>query len=185
MKTLWIISLLTPLLAFGSIYEKVDANGHVIYSDQPFENSKKISLGGETNEHITSKIISVKSTFEKIKSDFLGTDIQKQKTKSFSYKNLQITTPKVEESFWNVTNIAVQVSPEPKLNDEHNIQLYLNNSPLEETNKNGQFNLKNLVRGEHTITAYIVDNSGKKLLESSPVKFFVHRKSVQPQPLIH
>lgn len=182
MKTFYLIALLIPSLALGAIYERIDANGHATYSDTPFKHSKKLRLGDDSQSDIKNHLTYVSSTFEKVKNELFGDNNNKQNDKLPNYKTLQILSPKAEQTFWNATDIAVNVEPNPKLMDEHNIQLFLDNTPLEKTDNTGQFNLKNLHRGEHTVKAVIVDASGNQLLASAPVKFFVHRKTAQQHP---
>lgn len=159
-----IILLTPPCLADTQTYRTVDEQGRVIFSDKPLPNSKVIDI----------KEVQTISP-ERVRNFRLR---PRKTTQERNYTNIAIINPKNEQAFAgeNANSITVSIATEPALDSRRKdkLVLYLDGQNYAES-ASASFTLTGLHRGEHTIKADIVSNSGAILKRSNSVKFSVFR----------
>jgi hypothetical protein len=168
----WIISLLFVCLPVSAeIYRWIDNEGNVIYSDQPNPKAEQIELSPTTTYSPTVTVQPEINIVEEKSEDDLPVP---------PYE-LRIVSPGQNESIWvNSGNLSVTLIVEPVLDVERQDKIRLLLDGLEVgVQASTTFQLKELSRGQHQLSAEVVDNSGKTLIQASSVTFQLHRASVQ------
>ena len=147
----------------AEIFRNVDSNGNITFSDQPNDESKKVELSPINSQ-----------PFPK------GRAVPTKKQEAANpYTSLNITSPGNDTTIpTGQMTVPVNVSVMPKLRAGHLIQLFLNGnihgSPASPT----ALKLTGLHRGEHSISAAVIDKKGKAVINSNTVTIHVKRASV-------
>lgn len=172
MKNILLISFFTVALAFANIavavlYKGVDAEGNVIYSDQPFSDAEKF----------TPPPISV---MDAAKTKVEETKVVEEKPAEFKYINFDIISPKNNETIQNAFEVAVSLRIRPELNiaQGHNIWMLMNGKPVMKNLQSPSFKIEGLERGANELQAQIRDKSGKIVVRTRTTIIFVHQASV-------
>lgn len=172
MKNILLAGFLTVALVFVNIagavlYKGVDADGNVIYSDQPFHDAEKF----------TPPPISV---MDAAKTNVEKTETVEEKAVEFKYINFDIISPKNNETVQNAFEVAVSLRIRPPLNlaEGHNVWMLLNGKPVMKNVQSTSFKVEGLERGANELQAQIRDKGGKIVVRTRTTVFFVHQASV-------
>ncbi len=172
MKNTLLTSFLLPALIFANIagaalYKGVDAEGNVVYSDQPFD----------TAEKFTPPSISVMDA-AKTKTD--KTKKVEEKPAEFKYTSFDIISPKNNQTIQNESEVAVSLKIKPGLNiaKNHSIRMLVNGKPVIKNTQSLSFKVEGLERGANELQAQIRDESGKVVARTRTTVIFVHLASV-------
>ncbi|QLQ33205.1 MAG: DUF4124 domain-containing protein [Candidatus Thiothrix singaporensis] len=170
--------LLFLLLVFGlscfsaqaEIYRWVDAQGNVMYGDNP---PKK-----EAAKPVALPLLTVADSFAP-KQQAQQEEAPKQgQDESEAYSDFKITSPAAEDAVRsNDGAVAVSLSLKPKLKAGDGIVLYLDSKQVA-AGESLSFNLTEVERGEHSVFAVLNDAKGNIIQNTEPVKFSVLRHSV-------
>lgn len=167
------------VLTFGhanNFYKWKDARGNIQYGDKPPPgvNAKPMSMPAIT------VIDNYADQWKPMnpETDLMTDDIKPQKTTApaSSYDVLKFIAPKANQSIRaNDGDVSAMISVKPPLKDGHKIAFYLDGKEVSKGNSRTS-NFKNLPRGEHTVSARILDKNGREIKNSS-VSFSVLRFS--------
>jgi hypothetical protein len=92
------------------------------------------------------------------------------------YQQLQIASPQNGSAFWSgAGEVTIKVMVQPPLQEGHRLRVYLDQELAGET---PTLTLTNVNRGTHEVYAEIVDQAGRRLIESPKISFTLHRPSV-------
>ncbi|HSR62537.1 MAG TPA: DUF4124 domain-containing protein [Gammaproteobacteria bacterium] len=157
----------------AEVYRSVDEDGNVIFSDQPSPGAEEIRI---------DKIQTIDAP--SVKSRGTGSLSSDKKDDSDEYTSVAIQSPGSGEAIsandGNIT-VSVSVAPKLKVRNGHQVVVYLDgNEATQGTSM--QFNLENLNRGSHSLSAAVVDGKGNEKIRSAPISFTIHRHSVQHKP---
>ena len=168
--------------ASGRIYKTVDENGNVVFTDVPPSNGDRAAISvEEPNTFTTSEALPREDWIvEPKEGDEEGS---KREERTLAYRALTVTNPVDDSSVReNAGNVSVTVLPAPDLQSGHRIRLLLDGSPQQEGNQT-TFQLNNLDRGTHSLSAEIVDADGQVLFAGGASTFHLQRHSLsQPRP---
>lgn len=155
----------TATLAAAQIYQWTDRNGEMHFSDTPQKGAKRINLPPVQTFPAPQVVTPVDNS-----------DTQEEKKKN-TYKSISIIEPANEStSRDNQGRVPVLVETSPPLKPGDKIQILLDGKPIGKPQDSTSFLLSNVLRGEHTITAAIVNEAGDSLLKSKePILLFMHR----------
>jgi hypothetical protein len=97
-----------------------------------------------------------------------------------TYSSIEITSPADEQTITGTGGqISVVVSVEPRLQSGDSIRLELDGLRVSEPNSTAStFELKDVPRGAHSLSASVVARDGQVLKQSAPITFFVQQTSV-------
>ncbi|GAA6151730.1 DUF4124 domain-containing protein [Pseudoteredinibacter isoporae] len=167
-----------PLAA--QIYKHVDENGNVSYSDKPAEDQKNEQVElkpinttpGMDLEKLAKEKQTVASHFNADYQLFLSSPSDGTHMMAHQ-RDLQI------EAGFTVT-IRSNSPDQAKIEQEKQaamaaatIEIYFNGRRL--ASDNGKATIKEITRGEHTVTARLVNGNGKELAPSAKATVWVHR----------
>ncbi|MFN7097737.1 MAG: DUF4124 domain-containing protein [Gammaproteobacteria bacterium] len=161
------MSVLTSALA-EQIYKSVDAQGNVVYSDQPSSGAQQI----------TPPPISITPTPTVAPLPPINTSTQDTQSTSIVkvYTQLDILSPLNDQTIWdNNGNINVSVALAPKLAAGDQLQVIVDGKVLAESNTTTNFTLNSLERGTHVLQVQIINNKKQVVKVSNVVTFYLHK----------
>ena len=149
-----------------SIYRVRDASGRVMFTDEPPEDAREVEeMDVRDPQSMPATEVPSRSARP-----------EPEEPEPFRYDRLEITSPEHEENIHNPETVSVSVSLEPSLRPGHELRLFHNGEPVEDTT------LEWPIRGEHQVQARVLDGDGNEVQSSDPVTFYIHRASRQIQP---
>lgn len=155
--------------AAAAIYQSTDAQGNVVFSDEPSSGSEAVELP-PLPTYSAPKYRSTKPAQDKAKQGGES-----------GYSSLLIQQPEQDATIRDNTGaIPVAVAIKPKLNKAagHRLQFLLDGQPVGEPGTQISTSLPNIDRGAHQVQAVVFDASGTELKRSDSVRFYLHRQSV-------
>ena len=162
----FISMFITPLSYAENIYKRVDEKGVPSFSDAKTEGAEIITV-----EPVNLQAIPTPPPRDE--------PISPQA--SFSYHKLAIINPADQSTLRDEHNIAIQVTIEPDLKANHQLEFLDNGQPLQAAGKNSSIELTNFDRGSHILTARIIDKTNNVLKPSRPVTVYIVR-TIAPPP---
>lgn len=167
-----VLPLSVLLMAFCSsalatpVYMSRDANGNVVFTDQPSANSQR---------HEVKELPSVPAFVPPASTPQPATVNEP----TFSYTSLSIISPTNEQQLpvGMAGNLDVSGVLSPGLREADTLYL-LDNGNVIRQGRQTAFQLTNLERGEHTLQLVVRNQDGKTLISSNPVTVHVQRSSV-------
>lgn len=174
-----VIALVLLLVAAGSVlagpmYRWVDEKGQVHYSDRAVPGAEEVELQGLTSYTPPAiDTVDVGSTSPPAASEPAAPPQQ----------SIMIVTPAPEETLWNIGGrLPVAVRVEPALADGQRINIYLDgNRVLDGEPGRLAFEIGEVWRGEHSLTAAIESPDGTEIARSETIRFYVQQTSIRPQ----
>ena len=164
------------LTAQAQIYKVVDKDGNVTYTDQApgdgTEPMKLPELSVVTTDYADeAQATTTEPVDETAEKELTRKDLRKL------YRDFRITRPAPEETFWGTENTVVVAwaSSEP-IQEGLSVHFTVDGKaqPPSAENMLGV----TLDRGEHTVSASIVDERGRPVVSTDTVTFYVHQASV-------
>lgn len=154
-----------PVLA-QTVWKWKDKDGVVHYSDQPGPGAERVELRSQT---YTPQTVAPSSS-----------DSSKTPTAVPAYTNLEIWKPSPESTISGTGGtVSVGIRVEPALAAAHTLWLYLDGRRVDGFAPNStEYELMEVPRGEHTLTAVIADGKGQQVLTGKPVMFYMQQASV-------
>nr|WP_298410943.1 DUF4124 domain-containing protein [uncultured Halomonas sp.] len=166
----------------ATVYRSVDAQGNVVFTDTPGQDSQRIKLKSLT------VVPSQESATPASKAS--GNPAEKKAAPRFSrnasggpfmpYSTFSILSP--QDGYTLQTgyagDIVIDIAVEPELRKDHRIRLLVDDDVSQSAMHTQVFMLSNLNRGEHTLRAELLDAQGRVRHRSDPVTLYVHRASV-------
>ncbi len=163
------LTLTAPALA-EQIYRWVDSSGQVHYSDVPRDGAEQIDV--DPAQAFSSGVIARSSS---------SSSVEPSAAEAVAvYDTLDIVSPTQEESIWNTGGIiTVSVSSSPALKPGHSVRIYYDGNPVNESSSRAMsVQLSEVYRGEHRISAEILDVNGVVVKQAEPVTFFYKQSTV-------
>lgn len=162
------LALAIPLVEAATIYKTVDDNGNVIFTD-----TRPKDQPGETVNLRPITAIPPVPIPKRMPASVTASTKKK-------YSRLTITEPGNNVTLRNQETINVTVAISPRVQFGHTVRLRLNGTLVAESQRRLTFELKEVERGSHTLTAEIVD-SGQRVLKSTSNNIYVHRAIFTPE----
>lgn len=167
MRFLLLCITLTFLTSVSAeVYQSLDDNGNVIYTDKPSPDAEKI------------KIDNVQTISPPAVKNFEYTP--PEKSAKTNYTKLEISSPANDQVFTGGPgDVTVSVLIRPELNTSLGDRLILHMDGKKQADSTStSFSFTNLDRGTHTVKVDVVDKEGKSLKSSASVSFTINRTSV-------
>lgn len=159
-----------------------DANGVPHYSDVPAPGARRIEIVGTAPSAPSTPSDSLGPTGP---SQPEGTaegsrpESESAQPPYVHYDTLRILSPEDEQSFFNADgSVPVQLESSPELAQGDRLVLYLDGKPADASENAYQTTVNGVERGEHVLTATILDPNGERKIDSAPRKFYMHPNAV-------
>ncbi|MBL1142534.1 MAG: DUF4124 domain-containing protein [Proteobacteria bacterium] len=151
-----IISLLLVVfvgcLGAETVYKSVDEDGNIIFTDKPSEEAEEIKI---------EKL----ETIENPNPAKYKPSPKQAEESAFQYESLTVSSPENGAGIRsNNGNVSISLSLEPALQTGHKIIISMDGK---EIGSGSSVSLQNVDRGTHSISASVIDGSGKKLISTS------------------
>ncbi|MFL2546471.1 MAG: DUF4124 domain-containing protein [Candidatus Rariloculaceae bacterium] len=165
-KWLILLSLLCPVCYGQTAYTWTDEMGQTHYSDRPIPGSTVVEL--ETAQGFTAPQPAPDAAAEAEESN-----------PADSYSAFNIVQPTHQETLWNIAGIInVTLEIEPDVQTGHRVGVYMDGAMVDVTTTGEQLVLTDVVRGQHTLQAVLLDADGGEVLRSLAVTFMVQQTSL-------
>jgi hypothetical protein len=157
----------------AAVWKWVDKKGVTHYSDQPVPGAVQVDLSVQTYD---SRDATIPPTNRPITSSSRPSS----NTDASAYSNIAITSPTNEQTFSGTGGqISVAVHVEPNIQAGDTIRLELDGLTVSQPNSTTtSFQLEDVARGAHSISASIVGSDGEVLKQSAAVTFYVQQTTV-------
>ena len=164
------LALTAPALA-EQIYRWVDGNGQVHYSDVPRDGAEQIDV--DPAQGFSSSVAARSSSSPATE--------RSAAEPAAVYDAFEIVSPTQEESIWNTGGIiTVSVSSSPALKLGHSLRIYYDGEPINQSSPRAMsVQLSEVFRGQHRVSAEILDANGVVVKQAAPVTFFYKQTSVR------
>ena len=161
--TMLFISLLISVDA-TTVYKKVNKDGTVVYSDQPFAGAQQIEMKASSQTQLPA--VAISPLFK----------LNKKRTEAKSNFNIVIAMPLPQQAIRsNNGELTIVVQTMPQLSSKYKVQLLINNVAYGEPLQQTVFTVKNINRGEVLIKAHLVTTNGNILAATSETIVYLHR----------
>lgn len=156
------------------VYRSVDAQGNVTFSDRPV--GEKVDVG--TVNTIPGQ---PRETNDRRAPPDAAIEAEADAASSFTaYQRLTIAAPGNEATLPTgaAGDTKVRVAVTPELRETDKLRIVLDGEVSGPARHATTFSVTELVRGEHTLRAEVVDSEGRVRQRSAPVTLYVQRASV-------
>jgi len=176
---LLMLALAAPVVcstaAAADVWKWVDEKGITHYSDQPVAGATKIEV--RTGNVIGTAPGGSFSSGSSSSSAAPAADPD--------YRNFEIWRPEPDQSIINTGGqVNVEIRVEPSVLPLHQLALYLDGKLVTGFPRNTlSYGLTDVTRGAHSVSAVIMDQYSKTILESPTVVFHVRQESVASPPV--
>ena len=164
--TLCILLIAPAVQAEQTIYQVVDENGHITYTDKP------PVAGKESTSTVSLSTINI--SVPPAKRD------RKQAPPAEPERSYDasVTSPPENTTIpMGPGNFSVDGQVSPKLTDGDQLQLMINGTAVGEPQKEARWSLTGVLRGAHDLSIQVVDTQQQMISESRPVRVYVLRPS--------
>lgn len=172
--TLLLLAFLAgPALAGQTVWKWVDSDGVTHYADRPVPGATRMELSTGSSAP-SADVPSYSSSSSSSTTADAGP----------AYRNFEIWKPSNEETIANTGGqVTVNVRTEPALAPGHTLSLYLDGRLVEGfPGDTTSFDLTEVPRGGHTLTAIVTDSRGNRIQETQRVVFYVRQESIAQPP---
>jgi hypothetical protein len=170
-RLLLLALLLLPLGGVAqAVYRTTDAQGNVVFTDSPPANA---TPADRVEIRPTNTVQPPQIPPRPVSENTPNAEAE------VAAYTLTITEPANETTIpMGPGNFSVSVNVSPALRGAENLLLFVNGAPQGEPQRASTWSLTNVYRGQHDLTVGVIDDSGKTLAISPPVRVFVQRPSI-------
>ena len=168
--------LALPGLAQSDIYKVTHADGSISFTDQPPSDSGSSSvklLDSNRTNIVPGLAPDPKTTQTEAESEELAVTELTPKSVGITSPIDQTTIPMGPGHF----SVVAEVEPELELGET--LQLVMDSTPVDEPITDTTWNLRFVIRGEHTLLVNRIDSAGNVIASSEPVVVYVLRPSIR------
>jgi hypothetical protein len=154
----------------AAVYKSVDAEGNVVYTDEPTGDAKPLKLPPLSTVPAPASSPARQTSAEQEKS-----------AEAEGYQRISIVSPGPDATIRDNTGaVPVNVEVEPELNSAsgHRFRYYLDGEAQGNATESAHISFHNVDRGTHTVEVGVVDSAGEELIRSGAVQFHLHRQSI-------
>lgn len=173
-----IFVLLLSSSCFANVYQQIDNNGNVTYTDEGArQNTNDIT---STTQSQSSNISSSRSTSTATPtSSAVNTEVTTSTMPVKPHTVFDIDSPKNGETLYNQPVISVDIKIEPKLYEGETIQVLLDGKPTSAPQSSTHFEITYLDRGTHQLSALLFNKNKIMIKQTGNITIYVHRTSIK------
>ena len=162
-----LLGLLVAVTAIADTWTWTDDEGVVHYSDRPHPGAERITIDEPNTSQSPSQR---RNTAEPDAAS-------EEAPRSVAYASFEVASPRAEETLWNIGGVLnVSLALSPPLQPGHQVRVYFDGTP--QMVSGTSFQLQEVWRGEHNLQAEVVDATGKLMIRSKPIRFYVQQSTV-------
>lgn len=177
--------LLPATVGAKTIYKYYDADGNVVFTDEPVKGAEEVRLpepqivgggspaGAGTAPYDMSARPKPPASLPAMTGDLPNT--------LSPYSQFKIKSPTPDETFRNADDLFVTLSIMPRLRKGHKVLILLDGRPYGSPKPSPQFAIPDVERGTHIVEARVLDANGDMVTSSGAVTFHMQRNTT-PTP---
>lgn len=174
--TLLLAMLSSPALAQSDIYKVTHPDGSISFTDQPPSGSDSSSVELLDNNRTNT----VPGVARKPRASETEAESEELAVTQLTPKSVGITSPIDQTTIpMGPGHFSVLAKVEPKLEPGETLQLVMDDTPVDDPITDTTWDLKFVVRGEHSLLINRLDSAGKVIATSKPVTVYVLRPSIR------
>ena len=169
MRLFLILLTFTAYNAVAEVFKTINPDGSISYSDVQTDNAEAVTLPELT------PVPAVKLPKKKV-----ANATEKDKKKALPYKSFSLNSPKDQATIFSNTgsvNLSLAIKPSLQTKFKHSISASLDGKTVKNNLTSASFQLNNLDRGKHTISAQILDADKKVLKSSKTITVYIKQHS--------
>lgn len=170
-----------PLALQAAVYQKKGPDGVVTYTDRPSPGATKVNI---VNPSISTRPTPRQEEAPPTHTKTEKTDEPAPVSARAYYKTFALKSPENKETFQNQRQIVVQIDISPQLRDSERIQLILDGKPYGKPAVSTALILDNIDRGEHSVSAQLIDKQGKVIRSTGSATIFIHYANLNTRAII-
>ncbi|QTF93059.1 DUF4124 domain-containing protein [Halomonas sp. BM-2019] len=162
-----------------TIYRTTDAQGNVVFTDNPERGGEQVELAPVTVVPSTGEVRTGEAV-PRVDGSGAAAVTARPGQPFMPYDSFRILSPSHEQAFpvGAAGNVPVELGIEPELREDHRVRLLVDGQLSQTAMHTTAFMVANMNPGEHVLQAELLDGSGEVRHRTSPVTIFVHRASV-------
>ncbi|MDY7116507.1 DUF4124 domain-containing protein [Halomonas sp. SSL-5] len=162
------------------IYRTTDAQGNVVFTDNPDRGGEQVELAPVTVVPSTGEV----RTGGAPRVEGAAAPSASPGQPFMPYDSFRIVSPTHEQAFpvGAAGNITVDLGVEPGLREDHRVRLLVDGRVSQSAMHTTAFMVPNMNPGEHVLQAELLDAGGEVRHRTSPVTIYVLRANVNRQP---
>ncbi len=165
-----VLGLLLGNAAWGQAYTWTDEDGVVHYSDRPRPGAQEVDLG-KYSAPSPARRQPVRRSTPAVR------ETENDEAAPFRYESLAVAAPAAEQTLWNIEGVLnVSLALNPALRPGHQVRVYYDGNPRTVTGTS--FQLQEVWRGMHNLQAEVLDETGRLMIRSEPIRFYVQQTSI-------
>jgi len=174
--TLLLTTLAVPALAQSDIYKVTHADGSISFTDQPPSGSDSSSVELLDNNRINT-VPGLATTPEVSETEAESEELV---VSELTPKSVGIMSPIDQTTIpMGPGHFSVMAEVEPELEPGETLQLVMDDAPVDDPITDTTWNLRFVIRGEHTLVINRIDSTGNVIATSEPVVVYVLRPSIR------
>ncbi|PWV71791.1 DUF4124 domain-containing protein [Halomonas sp. A11-A] len=174
------VGLLFSLAAQAqTIYRTTDAQGNVVFTDNPERGGEQVELAPLTVVPSSGEVRRGEAV-PQLEASGAAAATGSPGQPFMPYDSFRIVSPSHEQVFpvGAAGNVPVELGIQPELREDHRVRLLVDGQVSQTAMHTTAFMVANMNPGEHVLQAELLDGSGAVRHRSSPVTIYVHRASV-------
>jgi hypothetical protein len=166
MRVTGILLLVVAMAAHAEVYKSINADGEVVYSDRPTQGAERVKmppLPSYTPQPVRTLSRSAATVEQQVR-----------------YESFIISSPASDATIRNnlgTVEVDTRLAPALMTSLGHRIQFYLDGVAHGNQLDNTTLTLSNVERGEHRLSASVVDTAGNVLITTAETTVYVKRAS--------
>lgn len=174
--TLLLATLSSPALAQSDIYKVTHPDGSISFTDQPPSGSDSFSVELLDNNRTNT----VPGVAPKPRASEAEGESEELAVTQLTPKSVGIMSPIDQTTIpMGPGHFSVLAKVEPKLEPGEMLQLVMDDTPVDDPITDTTWDLKFVVRGEHSLLINRLDSAGNVIASSEPVVVYVLRPSIR------
>ena len=168
MKKIIVLLALVAVTAQAEVYKTINANGEVVYSDTRSKGAEVMKMPDLPTYTPTPVTPSSSSK-------------QEEPVQTAMYEDIVFLKPEDDATVRdNQGSINVELKLTPALRGKlnHRVQFYLDGEAYGKPGRSLRTTMSNVDRGEHTLTASVIDANGDALISTLPVIVHLRRMTI-------
>ena len=164
-----LIMLLLCSSAHADVYKSINAAGEVVYSDTPTKGAEVLEMP-ELPTYTPPAV-----------TESASAPATAEPTATAVYSELVFVKPEDDATIRDnrgIINAELKLVPALRIRSNHRIQFYLDGEPHGEPGTSTRTIMANVDRGEHNLSASVLDSDGDVVISSDFVIVHLHRQTI-------
>lgn len=178
------VCLMTFSVGYAAVYKTVE-DGSVSYTDTPENGATEVSptVANQVSSTLPDTTPPTPAKSNSLNQSAKPSAIEPTPVKSsvpagdMPYNTFAIESPADQETIQNQPLFSVKIKLDPPLQDGDKVQLMLDGQPFGAPSTTMEISVENVDRGEHRLSAVLLDKRNTVIKRSNVITIYIHRAS--------